>query len=63
MPRMDGAELVRRLARKHQHLKVILTSGNGETFRYSDEGVEFEFLPKPFNMQTLAAKLREVLDR
>ncbi len=63
MPRMDGAELVRRLAHSHQDVKIILTSGNGETFRYSDAGVEFEFLPKPFNMQTLAAKLREVLDR
>jgi two-component system cell cycle sensor histidine kinase/response regulator CckA len=63
MPRMDGTELVRRLARTNGDLKVILTSGNGERFLAEDAGIDCEFLPKPFSMQTLAAKVREVLDR
>jgi two-component system cell cycle sensor histidine kinase/response regulator CckA len=64
MPRMDGTELVRRLTKKYGALKIILTSGNGENFRNKqDTGFDFEFLPKPFSMQTLAQKVREVLDR
>jgi DNA-binding response OmpR family regulator len=63
MPRMDGTELVRRLARTNNGLKVILTSGNGERFLAEDAGIDCEFLAKPFSMQTLAAKVREVLDR
>ncbi len=42
---------------------MILTSGNGEHFHREDGGIDFEFLSKPFSMQTLAAKVREVLDR
>lgn len=63
MPRMDGTELVRRLARSNGDLKVILTSGNGENFHREGGDIHCEFLPKPFSMQTLAAKVREVLDR
>ena len=63
MPRMDGTELVRRLASSNEGLKVILTSGNGEHFHRENGGIDCEFLPKPFSMQTLAAKVREVLDR
>jgi PAS domain S-box-containing protein len=64
MPRMDGTELVRRLTKRYGELRIILTSGNGENFRSKqDTGFDFEFLPKPFSMQTLAQKVREVLDR
>jgi PAS domain S-box-containing protein len=63
MPRMDGTELVRRLAHKNHGLKIILTSGNGENFCKPDSEHPFDFLPKPFSMQTLAQKVREVLDR
>jgi PAS domain S-box-containing protein len=64
MPRMDGSELVRRLADRHRDLKIILTSGNGENFDGNRaEDLDFEFLPKPFSIQTLAQKVREVLDR
>jgi len=64
MPRMDGTELVRRLAHKNHDLKIILTSGNGDNFsRPEDSDSPFDFLPKPFSMQTLAQKVREVLDR
>lgn len=64
MPRMDGTELVRRLAQKNHDLKVILTSGNGDNFARAGNGeARFDFLAKPFSMQTLAQKVREVLDR
>lgn len=64
MPHMDGTELVRRLVKRHGELKIILTSGNGENFGGDhNTGFDFEFLPKPFSMQTLAQKVREVLDR
>jgi PAS domain S-box-containing protein len=64
MPRMDGTELVRRLTSRNRDLKIILTSGNGENFNgewNSKSG--FEFIAKPFSIQTLAQKVREVLDR
>jgi two-component system cell cycle sensor histidine kinase/response regulator CckA len=60
MPRMDGTELVKRLVARHRDLKIILCSGNGENYG-GENG--FDFLPKPFSMQTLAQKVREVLDR
>jgi DNA-binding NtrC family response regulator len=64
MPRMGGSELVRRLARDKSDMKVILTSGNGENFAGTeDRAFAFDFLPKPFSMQTLAQKVREALDR
>ena len=64
MPRMDGTELVRRLAERNRHLKIILTSGNGENLEADDDASSsYDFLPKPFSMQTLAQKVREVLDR
>ena len=64
MPRMDGTELVRRLSKQYDGLKIILTSGNGENFPgKQDAGFAFDFLAKPFSMQTLAQKVREVLDR
>jgi len=64
MPRMGGNELVRRLVRNKSDMKIILTSGNGENFAGTeDPAFAFEFLPKPFSMQTLAQKVREVLDR
>jgi CheY-like chemotaxis protein len=64
MPRMDGGELVRRLVQRKSDLKVILTSGNGESFSSRQEpGFDFEFLAKPFSMQVLAQKVRDVLDR
>lgn len=62
MPRMDGRELVRRLSPRNPGLKVLLTSGD-EVSEFDDtSGLEFEFLPKPFTMHTLAHRVREVLD-
>jgi PAS domain S-box-containing protein len=63
MPRMNGRELVDRLARANPQLKVLLTSGNDELIdeRTAAE-LQVDFLPKPFTMHMLAAKVRAVLD-
>ena len=64
MPRMDGTELVRRLTKRNRDLKIIMTSGNGENLEADhDTSTPCDFLPKPFSMQALAQKVREVLDR
>ncbi len=64
MPGMAGPDLATRLARTHPTLKTLFMSG------YTDNAVvhhgildrETPFIQKPFNIMTLAAKIREVLD-
>jgi two-component system cell cycle sensor histidine kinase/response regulator CckA len=60
MPRLNGAELARRLQAKHQRLMVLMISGNDETLA---RATEFEVLPKPYNEAVLATKVRELLRR
>jgi two-component system cell cycle sensor histidine kinase/response regulator CckA len=65
MPGASGPELVVELAKARPALKVIYMSG------YTDEAIVHHgvldagiaFLQKPFSSDTLAHKLREVLDR
>jgi two-component system, cell cycle sensor histidine kinase and response regulator CckA len=63
MPQMDGPGLVREVRMIHPEMKVIFISGYTEdAFRQrldSDGGIDF--LPKPFSLKQLAAKVREVL--
>ncbi len=63
MPHMDGPGLVREVREIHSGLKVIYISGYTEdAFRQrldSDGGIDF--LPKPFSLKQLAAKVRDVL--
>jgi two-component system cell cycle sensor histidine kinase/response regulator CckA len=63
MPRLDGPSLVRQVREKRPELKVIFISGYTEdAFRKrlgEDGGIEF--LPKPFSLKQLAAKVKEVL--
>jgi PAS domain S-box-containing protein len=64
MPGMGGAELARRLCRERTGLRVMFMSG------YSDEAVATQgalspgaaFLQKPFSVEELVGRLREVLD-
>ena len=64
MPRMNGRELCERLQRTRPGLKCLYLSGYTAdviTLRgVLPEGVNF--LHKPFTLQALAAKVREVLD-
>ena len=63
MPQMDGPELVRKVREIQPGMKVIFISGYTEdAFRQRlDSGGVIDFLPKPFSLKQLAAKVREVL--
>jgi two-component system cell cycle sensor histidine kinase/response regulator CckA len=65
MPGMGGPELIKRLRQVRQDFRVLYMSG------YTDESVvthgiregEMEFIQKPFSLEELSRKVREVLDR
>ena len=63
MPNMDGPTLVRALRRLRPDIHVIFMSGYAEeAFRRNDEKAEdLHFLPKPFGLKQLAAKVKDVL--
>jgi two-component system, cell cycle sensor histidine kinase and response regulator CckA len=63
MPNMDGPTLVREVRRIDPGMTVIFMSGYAEeAFRRNDEKAEdLHFLPKPFGLKQLAAKVKEVL--
>jgi two-component system cell cycle sensor histidine kinase/response regulator CckA len=63
MPNMDGPTLVRAVRRIRPEIPIIFMSGYAEeAFRRNDEKAEdLHFLPKPFGLKQLAAKVKEVL--
>lgn len=63
MPSMDGPTLVRAVKRLRPEMAVIFMSGYAEeAFRRHDEKAEdLHFLPKPFGLKQLAAKVKDVL--
>jgi two-component system, cell cycle sensor histidine kinase and response regulator CckA len=63
MPNMDGPTLVRAVKKLVPEMAVIFMSGYAEeAFRRHDEKAEdLQFLPKPFGLKQLAAKVKEVL--
>lgn len=65
MPEMNGRDLAGRLLLHHSHLKYLFMSGyTADLIAHHgvlDDGVHF--IQKPFTTQTLAAKIREVLDK
>jgi two-component system, cell cycle sensor histidine kinase and response regulator CckA len=61
MPRMGGRELAERVKRQHANVPVLYMSG------YTDDLIvrhdeEHHFMAKPFTLQQLAEKVREVLE-
>jgi CheY-like chemotaxis protein len=64
MPEMGGRELVERLRARHPALKVLFMSG------YSERGVTADgmmprgtgFVEKPFTMEQLVRRTRDILD-
>jgi two-component system, cell cycle sensor histidine kinase and response regulator CckA len=63
MPRLDGPELVRKVREICPDIKVIFISGYAEDAfrrRLDSEG-NIEFLPKPFSLSQLAAKVKDVI--
>lgn len=63
MPRVDGPTLVKTVRESHPELKVIFISGYTEdNFRQKlGEDERIHFLPKPFSLKQLAAKVKDVL--
>jgi CheY-like chemotaxis protein len=64
MPRLSGREVATRLSAKQPDLKVLYISGYTDDSIFRDGVLEggMAFLQKPFNLKTLAQKIREVLD-
>lgn len=63
MPEMDGPTMLKQMRKTHPDLKVIFVSGYpNEAFQKALGEETFAFLPKPFSLPQLAAKVREELD-
>jgi PAS domain S-box-containing protein len=64
MPRLSGRELASQIATARRDLKVLYISGytDDSIFRHGVLEGGMEFLQKPFNLRTLAQKIREILD-
>ena len=62
MPGMSGPEMIKQIVPDHPDVKIIFISGYAEdafTDSFGDD-YEFNFLPKPFTLKQLAAKIKEV---
>ena len=64
MPNMDGPTLVKEARKLRPEMRIIFMSGYAEeAFRRSEEKAEqHHFLPKPFGLKQLVAKVKDVLD-
>ena len=65
MPEMDGPTMLKELRKTNKELKIIFVSGYPhEAFETSlDKDETFAFLPKPFSLPQLAAKVKEQLGK
>ena len=65
MPHMNGRELTEKLTKGRPGLKVLYSSGYAHDIiahhGVLDEGLQF--ISKPYSLETLAAKVRKVLDK
>jgi two-component system cell cycle sensor histidine kinase/response regulator CckA len=63
MPQMDGTELIKRVREQRPSMRVICISGYAEeTFRKRlDSATDVHFLPKPFTLEQLAGKVKQVI--
>jgi two-component system cell cycle sensor histidine kinase/response regulator CckA len=63
MPEMDGPTLLREMRIRNPNLKIIFVSGYAEeAFDKSlPENEQFAFLPKPFALSALVAKVKETM--
>jgi CheY-like chemotaxis protein len=65
MPGMGGSETFDRLKQTNPNAKVLLSSGysiNGQASKIMARGCD-GFIQKPFNINQLSNKLREILDK
>jgi len=64
MPEMDGPTLLRELRARNPSLKFIFVSGYAEDAfqkHLPADGQQFDFLPKPFTLKQLVAKVKETM--
>ena len=65
MPDMGGGEIYDRLKEMNPGVKVLLSSGysiDGQASEILDRGCD-GFIQKPFNIEDLSHKIREVMER
>ncbi|HEY5211293.1 MAG TPA: PAS domain S-box protein [Stellaceae bacterium] len=62
MPRMDGPEMAAKVRESHPDMKVIFISGYTEEAFRDRLTHDVHFLPKPYNLKQLAAKVKQVLE-
>jgi response regulator RpfG family c-di-GMP phosphodiesterase len=65
MPGMGGRDLVERLKRIHPEAKALYMSGYTDNVILHHGILEkgIDFIQKPFTLESLARKVREVLDK
>ena len=65
MPHLGGQELIERLQKVRRDFKVLYMSGfTDESFvRNTKDGKEAALMLKPFTQETLAVRVRQILDR
>jgi len=64
MPGLTGYELAQRIRSDHSQVRVLLTSGCSKDSIFPDEEPKDwpPFLRKPYTLETLARRLRDVID-
>jgi len=65
MPEINGPELAKRLMSLYPEMKVLYMSGYAKNF-ISHQGIlekGMEYIQKPFTVNELATRVREVLDK
>jgi len=64
MPGMDGGEVLEHLKAEHRFLEVIMLTGHGSlgsAVELTKKGA-FDYLPKPYELDQLIAKLRDAYE-
>jgi two-component system, cell cycle sensor histidine kinase and response regulator CckA len=62
MPRMDGPEMAAKIRERYPDMRVIFISGYAEEAFRDRLTYDAHFLPKPYNLQQLAIKVKQVLE-
>lgn len=65
MPGITGPAMVERILKKHPKIKIIFISGYAEDAFIKTYGSDraFNFLPKPYTLNQLAAKVKDVMGK